>query len=190
MSAELLKAIAVTAELCGREFSDGAARQFVRDLQGYPIPSVLRALDRCRRELQRPLTLAAVLERIDDGRPGPDEAWAMLPTDERTTVVWTTEMAQAWGTASNLDDQVAARMAFRDAYSRIVAANRANRIEPVWQASLGHDPDGREHVLLRAMELGRLSAAHVQNLLPYHKPTQAAELALVKGAAMLQNKAA
>lgn len=189
MNADLLKAIAVTAELCGREFSDGAARQFVKDLAGYPVPQVLKALDRCRRELQRPLTLAAVLERIDDGRPGADEAYAMLPMDEASTVVWTTEMAEAWGIARELGDRVAARMAFREAYNRIVANNRSERIQPVWQASLGHDPDGREHVLKQAVALGRLTQAHVERvLLPYHKPTAAAEVALLKGAQMLEDK--
>lgn len=190
MSVDLAKAIAVTAEMCGgRELSKGAAQQFVRDLSEYPEPHVLRALDRCRRELQRPLTLAAVLERIDDGRPGADEAFAMLPTDERMTVVWTTEMAEAWGIAGELDDRIAMRMAFRDAYNRIVANNRASRVAPVWQASLGHDPDGREHVLRNAVALGRLTSQHVERvLLPYHKPTVAVELAILKGAQMLQDK--
>ena len=189
MSADLLKAIAVTAELCGREFSEGAARQFVRDLKPYPVSKVLAALDRCRRELQKPLTLAAVLERIDDGRPGPEEAWAMLPRDERTTIVWTTEMAEAWGLAAELEDDIAGRMAFKEAYARIVATARAEHRSPTWQASLGSDPDGRTAVLQDAVRLGRLTQAHVeQHLLPYNKPTQMEQLALAKGAAMLKDK--
>ncbi len=186
---ELLQAIAVTAELCGgREFSEGAARQFERDLSVYPLNQVLNALDRCRHELQRPLTLAAVIERIDDGRPGPDEAWAMLPQDERVTVVWTTEMQVAWGIARELHDQVAARMAFKEAYSRIIGAARAEQRPVVWQPALGADPDGREQPLMEAIALGRLTAPHVAGLLPYHKPTSAGLAVLERGMQMLADK--
>jgi hypothetical protein len=188
MSSELLKAIAVTAELCGKEFSDAAARQFVRDLAPYPVAQVLKGLDRCRRELQRPLTLAAVLERIDDGRPGAEEAWAMLPQDEDSTVVWTTEMAEAWGISRELDDKIAARMAFKEAYSRIIGEARASQRPPVWQASLGHNPDEREHVLLQAVAKGRLTQQHFERLLPYHKTSENELLALAKGMQMLEDK--
>ena len=51
-SVELIQAVAVTAELCGRVFSEGAARTFVSDLAAYPEPAVLKALTRCRREVK------------------------------------------------------------------------------------------------------------------------------------------
>lgn len=189
MNEQLLQAIAVTAELCGREFSEGAMRQFERDLSGFALPAVLLALDRCRKELQRPLTLAAVLERIEDGRPGPEEAWALLPRDESQTVVWTTEMRTAWGIARELDDSIAARMAFKEAYSRIVAEARAERKPVAWQASLGQDKDGREPVLQQAIAQGRLTQAQVEkHLLPYHKPTEAEHLALLRGMKMVEDK--
>ena len=92
----LLEALAVTAELTGTELSEAAARAMVADLQAYPAQQVLVALTRCRRELKGRLTIAAVLERLDDGRPGPNEAWAMIPQDEAGSVVWTQEMAEAF----------------------------------------------------------------------------------------------
>lgn len=188
-SATLLKAVAVTAELCGLTLSTEAARVFATDLSEYPENQVLVALTRCRRELSgQRLSINAVISRIDDGRPGPEEAWAMLPRDERTTVVWTTEMAEAWGIARELDE-IAGRMAFREVYVRLVTEARATKRPPVWQASLGQDPDGREVVLQDAVRLGRLTQDHVEHvLLPYHKPNEATQLALAAGMRMLADK--
>lgn len=166
ISSELIRAIASTAELCGKELSEGAAKIFSEDLEGYPEAAVLTALKRCRKELQRPLTLAAVIERIDDGRPGADEAWAMLPRDEATTTVWTSEMAEAWGVSSGLEDQVAARMAFKEMYSRIVATARAERRSPTWQVSLGHDRDARALPVVEAVRRKQITPAYAATLLP------------------------
>jgi DNA methylase len=52
---------------------------------------------------------------VDDGRPGPEEAWsiAVLARDPDETVVWTPETAQAWDVARKvfaLGDEVGARM--------------------------------------------------------------------------------
>ena len=103
MKASILKAVAVTAELTGAELSETALRVMAADLDSYSETAVLRALDRCRRELKARLTLGAVLERIEeqDGRPGADEAWAIAlgALDEADTVVWTDEMAEAFAIA-------------------------------------------------------------------------------------------
>lgn len=167
-SAQLLEAVAVTAELCGRTFSEPAARVFVADLSGYPERQVLGALTRCRKEVRGLLTVADVVQRLDDGRPGPDEAWAMLPRSEADSVVWTDEMAHAYAIAGPMMDQDrnAARLGFREAYSRAVNAAREVRKPVSWSPSLGHDPRGREAALLRAAELGRLSHEHANALLP------------------------
>ena len=76
---ELAEALAVTAELTGTELSVAAAKVMATDLAAYPRQQVLGALARCRRELKTRLTMAAVIERLDDGRPGAEEAWAMIP---------------------------------------------------------------------------------------------------------------
>jgi hypothetical protein len=166
---ELLQALAVTAEVMGAEFSDGAAMAIASDLSQYPLPSVLLALRRVRLECKGRMSLADIISRIDDGRPGPDEAWAMIPVDERGSCVWTMEMAQAWGIAYPLivdGDRIGARMAFRDAYTRIVAASRAHLRKVQWMPSLGRDHRGREAALAEAVEKGRLTHEHAQSLLP------------------------
>lgn len=173
MSAKVLMAVAVTAELTGSEFSEPALRVMVDDLSAYPEPIVLRALDRCRKELRGRLTFGQILERIEeaDGRPGADEAWAIAiaAQDEAETVVWTDEIAQAFGVAQPIldaRDKVGARMAFRDAYERIIREGRAAGQQPRWTASLGHDPERRASALSAAIALRRIDSTAVQNLLP------------------------
>lgn len=168
-STDLIKAVAVTAELCGRVFSPEAAAVFVSDLAPYPEPAVIAALARCRKEVRGMLTIADVVARVDDGRPGVEEAFAMLPKTERDSCVWTAEMSQAFGTCVGLleaGDTVAARMAFKETYIRLVTQAR-DKGQPVrWYPSLGHDPRGRDSVLADAVEKGRLSLTHAQELSP------------------------
>ena len=64
-------------------------------------------------------------------------------------------------------------MAFRDAYKRIVTANRTAGIAPYWRASLGHDRGGREVALAEGLAKGRLGAKYVENVLGYLPAAQA-----------------
>lgn len=166
---ELLKALAVAAELTGTELSDVAARVMAADLLTYPLPQVLTALSRCRRELKGRLTLAAILERLDDGRPGPNEAWAMIPQSEDASVVWTAEMQVAFGVAHPLlaaKQTIAARSAFIEAYEAAVAKARSEGVAVRWTPSLGHDKRHRAGVIEEAVRLGRLTQEHAVMLLP------------------------
>lgn len=167
-SENLVKAIMATAQLMGTDLTADAARMFCADLCEYDEPAVLRALTRCRREVRGRLTLAEVIARIDDGRPGADEAWAMIPRSERDTVVWTEEMRAAWAVAAPLaeTDEVGARMAFRDTYTRAVTEARAARRPVDWSPSLGWDKACREPVIRAAVERGRLSREQALKLLP------------------------
>lgn len=99
---------------------------------------------------------------VDDRRPGSDEAWAiaLASADERETVVWSTEMAEAFtATAPVLavGDKVGARMSFRETYDRIVAAARRAGREVEWQTSLGTDPDRRALAIAAASRAGRVA---------------------------------
>lgn len=165
----LLDALAVTAELTGTDLTKPAARVMLADLQAFPVAQVLTALSRCRRELKGRLTLAAILERLDDGRPTPNEAWAMIPQDEAGSVVWTDEMALAFGAAQPLitaGQIIAARQAFLEVYERECAAARSACRPPRWTPSLGHDPHQRARAVETAARLGRITHEHAQALLP------------------------
>lgn len=179
-SEALIKLLVATAEVMGAELSLDAARLMCEDLGQHPEPQVFAALARCRRELRGRFTLAEVLARIDDGRPSTEEAWAMVPRDEYATAVLTEEIAEAMGIAQPLlveGDPIAARMAFKDAYARIVARNKQLGIGPAWFPSLGWDKAGRAPVLAEAVRLGRLTAPHALSLLPPAQHEQLRQLA-------------
>jgi hypothetical protein len=143
------------------------------DLEQYAEASVIRALTRCRKELKHKLTLAEILERLNegDGRPSSDEAWATAlgALDDAETVVWTNEAQLAFAIARpvlSAGDKVGARMAFRDAYDRIVQENREVGKHAEWSASLGWDKERRVHALKRAESAGMLPSSVVAGLLP------------------------
>lgn len=170
-SPELLMAIAVTAEACGRTFSDKAARQFASDLSAYPEEKVLAALHRCRMEVKSFLTPAHVFERITDGRPGADEAWsiALRGQDESETIITTPEILEAMSAARTVmqaGDEIGARMAFKDAYNRLVAEARIAGRAPEWTPTLGWDGTKRKEALKAAVTAGLLPAPKAVAMLP------------------------
>lgn len=168
-SEDLIMAVAVTAEICGRTFTPAAAAVFVDDLSIYPEATVLASLRRCRREVRGILTVQDVVSRIDDGRPGADEAWAMIPQDESGSVVWSAEMARAFGAALPLlevGDKIAARMAFKESYARLVGQARDAGIPVIWTPSIGHDPRQREAALQEAVRAGRMTLEQAQVIAP------------------------
>ena len=100
-----------------------------------------------------------------DGRPGAEEAWALslAAKDEAETVVWTRECAQAWALCKpvmDLGDDVGARMAFREAYTRLVAEARARREPVAWEVSEGFDPERRRVAVCAAVDAGRVNPGH------------------------------
>jgi hypothetical protein len=100
-----------------------------------------------------------------DDKPGAEEAWSMIPKNEYDSVVWTNDMAIAFGAASPLindGDAIGARMAFKEVYERECAKNNPTK----WTPSFGMDRSGREAVLQKAVSLKRLTAEQVINYMP------------------------
>lgn len=164
---------------------------YFRALSEYPLDAVRGALDAHVKDPQRgrwfpkPADLIAQLQgaAADDGRPGPEEAWAIAlqSSDEAATVVWTEEIAEAMGVARTIlstGDKVGARMAFREAYERIVESARRQRRPVAWSASLGSDPGLVEDALRLGVGAGRLPRSDLAALPP---PPGAPLLALVGG---------
>lgn len=176
---KILEAIAATAEIMGQAISPTAAAILAKDLSTYPAEKILEALEVTRKGSAR-FSAKAIFDAIEklspDGRPGADEAWAMIPRDEYTSVVMTEEMAEAYGIALpllNEGDQVAARMAFKEAYARIVESHRQAGVQVKWFPSLGRDPEMRVTALETAARLGRIGYDHAASSLP---PVQSATL--------------
>jgi hypothetical protein len=176
MSAELLKAIAVTAELTGTELTKAGLQVMEADLAKYPADKVFEALTRCRHELTGRLSLASIIDRIDDGRPKADEAWGIAlqsMADEGATVVINDDISEAIAASRPIyeeGDEVGARMAFRATYERVTRDRKGLPVN--WWPSLGTDPNRREHVLLEAVVKGRLGESQAYGLLPPPKENQ------------------
>lgn len=162
--AQLAVAICATAETLGQTISATAAELMAKDLSCHAVEQIATALQACRRELAGKLTLAAILERVhaEDGRPGRDEAWsiALQAEDERDTVVMTEEIMAALQVARPIlhaRDKVGARMAFLNAYDRLVAAARSDAKPVKWSVSIGFDPQLRARAIEQARDLKRLT---------------------------------
>lgn len=177
----LINEITATAEVMGTELKPASIMLMTDDLADYSLDSVLAALRRCRREISGRLTLAAIIERVQaaDEMPGPDEAWAIMSRPESDTVVMTEQMGGAMQSARPLladGDKIGARMAFKDAYTRIVADAREKRIKPKWFVSLGRDKEGRAQPIAEAVRTGKLSLEHSLGLLSPDSQAQVLQL--------------
>lgn len=166
---DLIMTVKATYEVAGQDISDLAIQAIVKELSAYPAPHVHMALTRCMKELRK-ITLVDILDRLPNGHPGPEEAWAVVSRtmdNEAVSIVWTEEMAQAAGTARSLaHDPVAARLAFKETYTALVQQARLRQQAPKWSASLGYDQHGREQALQEAVDKGRLGLEYARKLLP------------------------
>ncbi|WP_369053419.1 hypothetical protein [Burkholderia gladioli] len=146
---------------------------FWAKLKPYPLDLVLRAISRHVDTCEFAPTPAGLLKHLpkeSDGRPGPDEAWAIAirSADERETVVWTQEIAEAWTIARPVfdGDEIGARMAFKDAYTRICERNRQLGVAPQWSVSQGFDAEKRVAVIAQAVQAGRLALPQAKAAVP------------------------
>lgn len=156
----LAQALTVAFEFVGQRLDEYAIAEMAADLEAYPEAQVLAALKRCRQEL-RSIKFADIVERIPGGHPGVEEAWSLVAKslkNESVSIVWTEQMREAMGAALALsDDPIAARMAFKEVYTRAVSEARASQQQPKWSASLGWDPHGRELAQIEAQNRNLLT---------------------------------
>lgn len=150
---------------------------FFRVLAGYPLDSVRQALDAHLRDPQRgrffpaPADVIAKIEDSGPKHPSADEAWAIAikARDEAETVVWTSQMAQAWGICKPVmdgGDEVGARMAFKSAYERITADAKRDRLPIQWVVSEGFDKERRIAAVQQAESCGLLLPSAAREALP------------------------
>lgn len=173
---DLRKHLKLTAELYGKTLSEAGATMLAADLSRFTPAQVIASLAKCRQELRTFPTVADISARVDDGRPGVEEAWAMVPKDEVGSVVWNDEIAEAFGVARAIlvdGDLVAARMAFKEVYTRLLAEARARGRPPKWWPSLGQDKSGRERAVAEAVERGRIAQADAVGLIGYAPSSRA-----------------
>lgn len=166
---EISKALSKAAIRAGADFDEQGVAAFCEILIEYDLADILRALDRVGRECKGRFAVADILNRIDLGYEGPEQAWARIPRSERESTVWTVAHQRAHAVASPLleeGDAVAARMAFREAYNREVEAAKAERKPARWFLSEGWDVEGRVRAVEDAVAGGLLPAPSAVKLLP------------------------
>lgn len=169
---KLIEALAATAEIMQAEVSPVSLVVMAEDLQAYDQNLVMQAISRFRKESSK-FSLNGIIAQIEklnpNGRISADEAWALYPHNEEASAVITNEIAEAMGVAQpllNEGDKVGARMAFKNAYERIVENNKSQGINPQWFPSLGTEKSGREIAIKEAVRIGRLPSSAIQTLLP------------------------
>lgn len=172
---KLLESLAVMAELTGTEWSKPTIKVIEQELSAYPEADVLLAIRRCQSELRSRVSLADILDRIPSQHPGVEQAWGLITkvmNNEQVSICWTAEMREAYGAAAPLaGDMVAARMAFKETYSKLVSEARATRKMPSWSVSLGYDPAMREECVREAAKRNLISQVYASKLLAHDPPT-------------------
>lgn len=170
------EAITLTFTIYGKEVKANVLDIFWNDLKEFSLDSVLKALNDHRRSSKFFPTIADIIERIpaskDGQHIGADEAWSIAfeSFDEANTVVMTQEIATARGIAMEIyqdGNRIAARMAFKDAYNRLIDQSDA---KPEWFISQGFDKSLRHAAVEHAKSLGRLPQAKYQNFIEHNPP--------------------
>lgn len=176
-----------TADAYGKEATNNLLRMFWGVLREFSMDQIRNAFTahvRCSKFMPAP---KEIIDRINGQRPGPDEAWAMVPKDEETSAVVTEEMLGAFSVAAPLlheGDKIAARMAFKDSYVRLCEAASASGKPIKWVISRGWDKSSLGCVIDEAVRLGRITAQdaapHLAEI-EFHSPLVAGLLEGTKG---------
>lgn len=186
---DVVKLLVLVAEVSGSSVSEAAAALIVRKLESYPHAAVMAALNRCAVECKHRLTLADIVERIDDCRPSVEEAWARFPKSEEEAGVVTDEMLTAWDACYRLyadGDKVGARMAFKESYERSVREARSEGRPARWQITAGLDRSATEGAVVEAMRRGLIAPDHALKLIPPDRHERALKAAGVKSHPLLE----
>jgi hypothetical protein len=167
---QFMAMLAETMTAYGKPLPDGALLgAWWSNLEPFPLRAVAMAFSEYRAENgEFPPVPAGIAKRCKalDGRPDAEEAWALALTcrDEAITVVWTCEIAEAFGICKAVldsGDEIGARMAFREAYKRLVLDARIRNQPAKWTASFGSDKQARTLALEKAVRSGHLAIENV-----------------------------
>ena len=164
------------AEAFGEPLTDQRQDIYFGGLADIPQDQLRVAFRRARYELKWFPKLAelrglagALPGALNDGRPGPEEAWARMPKGERMeedSVVWCEEERIAYGACRSLlleGDLIGARMAFKERYEKELTEARSQARPAQWSMSGGYDVEHRLSTLATAVEQKRLALESALN---------------------------
>lgn len=146
--------------------SPAAKAIFFNDLKRYPLELVEQSLSAHRMDPDRGRftpTPADIASQIERRRPlqwlSADEAWAQVPKREGEPGIMNDITAQALAVAAPLlaeGDDVAARMAFKGCYQRLVERAKLDRRNPEYFVTPGGSPEDYQNVIDDAVRKGLL----------------------------------
>lgn len=185
-----------------KPLSDRALAKAFQVLSGYPLELVLKAIDAHCADRQRgqfPPKPADIIEQIErrnpgNDRPGADEAWLKTPPEESS--YWATEeMLGAWAVVaeemnSERPDKIAARMAFKSAYERLVNDAKTHGRPVRWQLIRGTRNDNLEDAIREGVRLGYMPRQEADDLLRLECQKNAGLVPLLEGAVASHSEAA
>jgi hypothetical protein len=119
---------------------------------------------------------------LNDGRPGPEEAWARMPKGKRMeddSVVWSEEERIAYGACRSLlldGDQIGARMAFKERYEKELTEARSHGRPVEWTMSVGYDMEHRLATLATAVQEKRMTLESALNFVSAERRNDFAQM--------------
>lgn len=161
--------------LNGQELPAVVIPTVVKALEVYSTEAILEAIEAVVLAGTGRMTLGVLVERLNaaDGRPSPEEAWAIAVSthgNEAITVAWTAETAQAWAEVgqSLMDsgDRFNASRGFISKYTELVQAARRNRIPVQWIICQGWDKELRHQAIQQAVAAGRITRQYAAMIHP------------------------
>ena len=152
--------------------SPAAKAMFFKDLERYDLVLIEAALSAHRQDPERGKftpKVADIAYQIERRRAvswlSPDEAWAQVPKMENQPGLLNDVTAQALAVAIPLldaGDDVAARMAFKGCYTRLVERAKLERRGPVYFVSPGGSYEDQLAVVEEGQRMGLLPAPKVE----------------------------
>lgn len=162
---------------------------YADDLRDIPQDRLARAFQRARKEYEYPklppiafIRRMAGADALNDGRPGPEEAWARMPKGERAeedSIVWCEEERAAYNACRSLllsGDQIGARMAFKERYEKELAEARSRQRPVQWIMSSGFNIEQRLATLAAAVQEKRMTLENALNFVPVERQNDFARM--------------
>lgn len=156
--------------------SQAAKLQWVKDMSAYPLDLLDAALTAHRQDPERGKFIpkpADIIYQIERRMPvawlSADEVWPLLPKTESESAMMTQEMQQALAVAMpalSAGDDIAARIAFRAAYTRLTDRAKIERRMPQYILSRGTDFAGQVEAVCAGVRQGLLTTDHALKLIP------------------------
>ena len=170
---DLFQKIYTTSIVTGLMIEEDGIKSMVDILSndGYQFDDIQAALKDCCRSLKGRLTLSDIISRLQAvAIPTADELWGEVLDycqNEHKTFVLPEIAFQACENAAvyeliNSGDRIAARMAFKAAYERLIKGYSGSL---KYRYALGTDRAGREQVLNQAIKDGKLNRLECLDLL-------------------------